>query len=289
MKTSVITFNRNDGYKEKERFIIHINTLLETFDEVNYVDWNSPTHSFLYDIIDKIPKTGRLKHFVISPSIHTQIFNQIEGVPWFSTGLALNLALRRTNADWIVATTSDIIPPFKWELEEFLSKANPNTFYTLSRREVDYASVLLNKDNLDEYRKTLSQTLPPRYFSTMVTPNDHYSLINCCGDFQLASNKVWTDIKGYEEQMIFNCFIDTNTQKKAVLNNFGLEAIYDIPLYHMSHKNHLPQGENKIIHEVTKTSSPKYNDPWEWVEYFTTSQNSDNWGFNDTEIEFEII
>jgi hypothetical protein len=37
MKTAVITFSRNDGYKEKERFAIHLTELLETFDEVNYV------------------------------------------------------------------------------------------------------------------------------------------------------------------------------------------------------------------------------------------------------------
>jgi hypothetical protein len=70
----------------------------------------------------------------------------------------------------------------------------------------------------------------------MVTPNDKYSLINCCGDFQLAHRNVWNTIKGFEENMIYACFQDTNIQKKAVLNGFDLEAIYDIPLYHMSHK-----------------------------------------------------
>jgi len=68
-KTCVIVFGRNDGYKEKERFIIHITRMLETFDEVIYVDWNSEKRSFLYEIIDDIPKTGRLKHFVIEPKI----------------------------------------------------------------------------------------------------------------------------------------------------------------------------------------------------------------------------
>ena len=52
MKTSFILYSRNDGYKEKERFAIHLTTMLETFDEVIYVDWNSPTHSFLYDVLD---------------------------------------------------------------------------------------------------------------------------------------------------------------------------------------------------------------------------------------------
>lgn len=289
MKTSVITFNRNDGYKEPERLAIHLTTLLETFDEVNYVDWNSPTHSALYDVIDEIPKTKRLKHFVISPFIHDQIFKGIEGAPWVSGVLSFNLALRRTNADWITATTLDIIPPFKHELKNFLSdNADFNTFYTFSRREVNYDNIVNNKENLKEYRKLLSSKIPPRYFPAKVTPNDNYSLINCCGDFQIAHKNVWNKIKGFEEQMIFNCYVDTNVQKKAILNGFKLQAIYDIPLYHMSHKNHLPQSSTQEIHKISK-KSPKYNDPYKWVEYFSESENLDDWGLNGVEIEYEIF
>jgi len=56
-KTCVIVFGRNDDYKEKERFVIHITRMLETFDEVIYVDWNSEKRSFLYEVINDIPKT----------------------------------------------------------------------------------------------------------------------------------------------------------------------------------------------------------------------------------------
>ena len=45
MKTAVILFGRNDGYKEKERFIIHITTMLETFDEVIYIDFGYKLNS----------------------------------------------------------------------------------------------------------------------------------------------------------------------------------------------------------------------------------------------------
>ena len=67
-KTSVIIFGRNDGYKEKERFCIHLKTLLETFDEIIYIDWNSDNISFLYEVKDILPKTGRIKHLVIPPA-----------------------------------------------------------------------------------------------------------------------------------------------------------------------------------------------------------------------------
>jgi len=290
MKTSAITFSRNDGYKEKERFAIHLITLLETFDEVNYVDWNSPTHSFLYDVLDLIPKTGRLKHFVIPPSIHQLYADQIPEIPKCFGSVAFNLALRRTDADWIVATTTDNIPPTKEELNSFINQSDGKTFYTFSRRDIDYIEALSNKDSLNKYREHLSQTTEPRYFPARVTPNDDYSLINCCGDFQLAPKEVWLNIKGFEENMFYNCFIDTNIQKKAVLGGYDLKAVFEVPMYHMSHKNHLPQGGDvNNLHQVAETKTPKYNDPWDWVENFTTSQNSDDWGLGNIEIEFETI
>jgi hypothetical protein len=290
MKTSVITFGRNDGYKETERFLIHLKVLLDTFDEVNYVDWNSPNKSLLYEVIDKLPKLNKLKHFVISPDIHNFLFENIQDVPKVVGNLCMNIALRRTDADWVAVTTIDNIPPLREELEKFIKEDKENTFYTFSRRDINYDDILKNNNNLTEYRKYLGTITEPRYFSAKVTPNDNYSIINCCGDFQFAPRKIWHDIKGIEEEMIFNCFIDTNTQKKAILNGYNLEAIYDIPMYHMSHKNHLPQGgDTSNLHEIAETATPVYNDAWTWVEWFKESQNDENWGFANTEIEFEII
>ena len=122
-----------------------------------------------------------------------------------------------------------------------------------------------------------------------MTPNDEYSLINCCGDFQLASRKVWWDVKGFEENMFYNCFIDTNVQKKAVLNGYKIKALFDIPMYHMSHDNILPQAHTAKLHKNASKKPIIYNDSWDWVEYFTESQNGDNWGLADTEIEYEMI
>ena len=291
MKTAFILYSRNDGYKEKERFLIHVKTILETFDELIYVDWNSEGESFLYEIIDDIPKTGRIKHFVISPYYHKLLTNNDPDVQACNNVLAVNLALRRTDADWIVIGNIDIIPPTKEEWHNFLNKANPNTFYTFSRRDIDYDQVILNKDDLDNYRKYLNSTTEARHFPAMVTPNDTYSLINCCGDFQLAHKNVWSTIKGLEEQMIYSCFVDTNVQKKAVLNGFGLEAVYDVPVYHMSHKtNRIPQGGDlNTMHDSENTRPPKFNDAWDWIEFFTKSENEDDWGLADVEIEYELI
>ena len=93
MKTSVITFSRNDGYKESKRFLIHMKALLNTFDEVNYIDWNSPTKSLLYEIIDELPKEDKIKHFVISPEVHNTLFQEYPDAPKVSGNLSINIAL----------------------------------------------------------------------------------------------------------------------------------------------------------------------------------------------------
>ena len=289
-KTAVVVFGRNDGYKEKERFAIHLTTMLETFDEVIYVDWNSPTHSFLYDVLDMIPKTGRLKHFAIPPEYAKMMSNNDDKAQVCNSVLSFNLGLRRTDAEWIVLSTTDIIPPTKETLQNFISQANKNTLYTFSRRDIEYDDVIKKQSKLDEYRKYLDETTEPRYFPTKVTPNDNYSIFNCCGDFQLAPKNLWHKLRGYEEPMLYACFVDTNVQKKSVLYGFDLVPIYDVPLYHMSHKGMQNDGSSP--------SKQYYNDAMEWIEYFNKytlydhimiSKNEDTWGYSNVEIEFEIF
>jgi FkbM family methyltransferase len=289
-KTAVVVFGRNDGYKEKERFAIHLTTMLETFDEVIYVDWNSSTHSFLYEVLDMIPKTGKLKHFAIPPEYAKLMSNNDDKAQICNSVLSFNLGLRRTNAEWIVLSTTDIIPPTKETLQKFISQANKHSFYTFSRRDIEYNDVIANLDKLDEYRKELDKTTEPRYLPTAVTPNDRYSIFNCCGDFQLATKNIWYKMRGYEEPMLYACFVDTNAQKKSVLYGFDLVPIYDIPLYHMSHK--------EMGNDGSSPSKQYYNDAMQWVEYFDKreelghilySYNADTWGYSNVDIEFEVF
>ena len=284
MKTAALVYGRNDAYKEDERLVIHINSLLETFDEVLFLDWNSDDTKgpVIYRFKDQLIKTGRFKHFVIPSSIVSQIYNGIEGIGACVSPIIYNILLRRCDADWIVCTTNDIIAPKKEIFDNFLKRADNNAFYTLSRRDIDIEDLeKFGFNNWKEYRDILDNTTQERRFYAQVTPNDNYSIINCCGDFQLAHKNVWNKIKGYEEKMIYACFSDTNIQKKAVLSGFNLEAIYNIPLYHMSHRG--------MGNDGSSPSKQHYNDVWKWVEFFTESENDDTWGFSDIEIEYEII
>jgi hypothetical protein len=284
MKTAALLNCRNDGYKEDERFIVCLTSMVETFDEVWYCDWNSPSDkgSMLWKLMDHIPKVGKIRHFIIPENVASIITEDNPKIGKFSYILPQNILLRRCEADWIVSTAMDIIAPKKEHFEAFVSKANKDTFYSVSRRDIEYSDLeKAGFKNWKQFRDKMDIESQPRYWPAKVTPNDNYSLINCCGDFQFAHKNIWRKIKGFEEQMVYACFQDTNVQKKAVLNGYNLEAYYDLPLYHLSHKG--------MGNDGSSPSKQHYNDAWEWVEYFTESQNTDSWGFGDTEIEFEII
>jgi hypothetical protein len=285
MATKGVVFGcRNDDWKEDERVIVCLKSMIETFDEVLFCDWNSPTNKgpLLWKLRDQIPKTGKIKHFIISEEIANEIKESYPDISPYAFILAQNLLIRRCQSDWIVSTTMDIVAPKKEYLDEFINKANKDTFYTVSRRDVEYSELeQMGFENWKQFRDKMDIESQPRYWPAMVTPNDHYSLINCCGDFQLAHRDVWNNIKGFEEQMLYSCFNDTNIQKKAILNGYNLEAQYDLPLYHLSHRG--------MSNDGSSPSKQHYNDPWAWVEWFKESQNDENWGFANTEIEFEII
>ena len=70
-KTAILLGCRNDGYKENERIITCLTSMIETFDEVWFCDWNTPTgkEPLLWELKDQIPKTGKIRHFVITEEI----------------------------------------------------------------------------------------------------------------------------------------------------------------------------------------------------------------------------
>lgn len=284
MKTAVLLGCRNDGYKENERIITSLTSMVETFDEVWFCDWNTPSDKqpLLWELKDKIPQTGKIRHFVINEQIASVLTNYNPNVSPFNWVLSQNIMLRRCEADWIVCSGVDIIAPKKEYFNEFLSFANKDTFYTISRRDVEYLDLeKMGFENWRLFRDKMDIESEPRILPAKVTPNDEYSLINCCGDFQLAHKDVWHKIRGFEEQMIYACFNDTNVQKKAVLNGYNLEAQFNLPLYHLSHTG--------MGNDGTSPSKKYYNNVWDWVEYFQETRNTEDWGLGNVEIEYELI
>jgi hypothetical protein len=289
MKISAVIVSRNDNYGGhlNERATYCFNSAIETYDEVIYVDWNSPTHSLLYDIKDNIKFKGNFKHFVITPEIASYLTNNDYNAQKCCEVLARNIGLRRAMGDWLISTNIDIIHPQRKDIEMMIDSANNNTFYTISRRDSNWDTIKefhggkIKFEEWKELRNYLCNITEKRYFEEKTVNGDDYSIINCCGDFQIAPRHVWETIRGMEEDLIYSLYADTNVQKKAVMHGFGLKALYEPALFHIEHG----RGGGGFLDGINK----KTNDPYRAIIHQTTTENLDTWGFGDIEIEYELF
>lgn len=289
MKISAVIVSRNDNYggNLNERATYCLNSAIETYDEVTYVDWNSPNHSLLYDIKDNISFKGNLKHIVITPEAASILTNHDEYAQKCCEVLARNIGLRRSTGDWLLSTNIDIIHPPREILENTLSTLDTNSFYTISRRYTDwniireYHNGMIPFDKWENLRNHLINISEERHFEEKTITGDDYSLINCCGDYQIAPRHVWEEIKGFEEDLIYTLYADTNVQKKAVMHGFKLNALYHPPLFHIEHG----KGGGGFLDGINK----KCNDPHRAILNQNLTQNHESWGFAEINIEHEIF
>lgn len=294
MKISAVIVSRNDNYGGhlNERATYCLNSAIDTYDEVFYIDWNSPDHSLLYDIKDNIDFKGNLKHIVISPENATILTNHDPHAQKCCEVLSRNIGLRRAIGDWLVSTNIDVIAPKRNELEETINNFDKNCFYTISRRSVEWEQILDFNDgdyNFKNWRNTrnyLIENSEERHFEETVMGGDNYSIINCCGDFQIAHRDLWYNIRGFEEELIYPGHADTNVQKKAVMHGFDLKALYNPPFFHI---NHGTGGGGFLDYDKFGQKNPKYQDYYRAILFQEKTENLESWGFDGIDIEYEII
>jgi hypothetical protein len=292
MKITAVVVSRNDNYGGNllERATYALNSAINTYDEVIYVDWNSPTHSLLWDIKDNLQLKGNLKHFVIPPDAVSQLTGYDPEAQKCCETLGRNIGIRRAEGDYIISTNIDVIHPKREDVEQIINKYKDKTFITLSRREVTWDIIKefhggeLKYQEWDKLRNFIYVNSEERVVEEKIVEGDDYSLINCCGDFQLASKKIWDEIRGFEEDLIYALYSDTNVQKKSVKHGFDLKAIFNPPMFHINHGSK-GWGGGGIADGVNK----KTNDPYRAIVYQNQTQNLATWGFSDIEIEYEIL
>jgi hypothetical protein len=291
MKLSAVIVSRNDNYGGNliERSSYCFNSMIETFDEVFYIDWNSETHSLVYDVKNNVQFKGNFHHIVIEPKIAKILTKYDSEAQKCCEVLGRNIGLRRATGDWIVSTNIDIIAPIRQDLENTIASLDENTFYTISRRNTELPIIQqFNKNNKfieyknwKEVREYLITNSEERHYSEKTIDGDDYSLVNCCGDFQFANRKIWHDIRGMEEELIYALYADTNVQKKAVMHGYKLKAIYNPAFFHINHG----KGGGGFLTGVNR----KANDMYRAIVNQYKTQNNETWGFSDIEIEYEII
>jgi hypothetical protein len=289
MKISAVIVSRNDNYGGNlvERATYCFNSAIDTYDEVIYVDWNSPEHSLFYDTKDNLNLKGNFKHIVISPEIASILTNHDSNAQKCCEVLGRNIGLRRATGDWLLSTNIDIIHPKRDELENILNSIDPKTLYTIGRRHIDWDMIKsyhngeILFDQWKELREHHVNNSSGSFHLADLVQGDPYSLIACCGDYQIATKEIWNSIRGFEEELIYSLYTDTNIQKKAIEHGFNIKALYEPALFHIDHG----KGGGGFLTGTNKVS----NDFYRSIAYQKHTENSESWGFGDTEIEFEIF
>jgi hypothetical protein len=292
MKITAVIVSRNDNYGGhlNERATYAINSAINTYDEVIYVDWNSPTHSLLWDIKDNLQLKGNIKHIVIPPDAAKILTNYNEHAQLCCEVLARNIGIRRATGDYIISTNIDIIHPKREDIESIINNSDNNTMFTLSRREVTWDIINkfhggeMNFQEWDKLRDYIYINSEERIQGETTVDGDNYSIINCCGDFQLAPKHIWNEIKGFEEELIYPLYADTNVQKKSIKHGFNLKAIFNPPMFHINHGSK-GWGGGGFAEGINK----KANDIHQAVTFQEQTKNPNTWGFSNIEIEYETL
>jgi hypothetical protein len=291
MKLSAVVVTRNDNYGGdlNDRATYCLNSLINTFDEVILIDWNSPNNRpLLWDIDKNLSLRGNLKHIVITPEIASILTNGDPDAQVCCETLGRNIGIRRATGDYIVSTNIDVIAPRRDELEKtIINDLNEKTFYTISRRHIEWKDIEefhggeRKYGDWEELRNHLIENSEERKYEEKVVDGDDYSIVNCCGDFQLAHRDIWDEIKGFEEELIYVLYSDTNVQKKAIKHGFELKAIYSPALFHIYHG----KGGGGFLDGINR----KTNDMYRAVTAQEKTQNADTWGFEPIEMEYELL
>jgi hypothetical protein len=273
MGVSILATGKNDGYGGllKERATLALNTMIDNYDEVIYVDWCSENDDSLINHLS-INKMKKLKHIQIKSSDIKNLMPDVT-LPSFVEVLSRNVGIRRASNEWIVSSNIDVMPASVnvagLDKEKIYTTPRRNVYpETFLLRDTTFASLLASKD--------IFEKVPTIQNDIWAGEFDPWSKVVCCGDFQLANKQVWSKIRGFEESMIHRAFSDTNVMKKAELYAGGPEII-DIDIFQLEHSRAASGG------------SVLFNDKFRYLSCFTETSNQPDWGFDGYPFFEEII
>jgi len=276
MKKSVILTSRNDNYGGNlhKRTTMALTSLIENHDEVIFVDWKTKNgEGVISNIKNNLPHTKKLKYIQVPNEFLSEKYPHIVNYTIIES-IGRNIALRRAENDYIVSTNIDIIST---PLDNSVLKEN--VFYTVPRRDVDEI-FHLGFQSYEELYNTIWQNRDSyRPKDRINSEEDRWSLISCCGDYQIGHKNVWNQMRGFEESVLFGCGIDTNVMKKA--SYYSTIEVLDHYIFHLNHGKEGNRDENESV--------PPMSDQNEIIRDFTETTNSDNWGMFNEDLPIELI
>lgn len=276
MKSSVILSSRNDNYGGNlhKRTTMALTSLIEHHDEVIFVDWKTVNgEGVISNIKHNLPHTGKLKAVQVSKELLKSKYPNLANYTMIES-IGRNIGIRRTQNDFIVSTNIDIVTtPLDFKT------LDTGSFYTVPRRDVDEKFHLSFSDYQSLYNHLSSNRDSFRAKERIDNKNDRWSLINCCGDYQIGHRDTWFKIKGFEESVLFGCGIDTNVMKKSSF--YSDIKVLDHYIFHLNHGKNGDRDEDESV--------PPMSDQNSIIRDFTETTNPDDWGMYNEDLPIEII
>jgi hypothetical protein len=278
MTISAIICGRNDNYGGhlNERATYALNSLLETFDEVVYVDWNTDEGKKILTDEIEIKDRTKLKVITINPERVKELTNGEKIQPMCEV-LSRNIGIQRATGDIIVSTNIDIIAPPRNQLDLVTSNLKKMEMITVSRKGIELVdmdknfknneftnervSLIFGVDSIQnklmspylEMTKELIEKFPLKAHHTLA------SIICGCGDFQIACKETWHKIRGFEESMKKRQYSDTTVQYKLIMENGTVRASNFPPIYHLEHER---DNNANILNSIEMSKSTTNTDTW---------------------------
>ena len=276
MKKTVILTSRNDNYGGNlhKRTTMALTSLIEHHDEVIFVDWKTNNgEGVISNIKHNLPHTGKLKYIQVPKELLKEKYPHIADYTIVES-IGRNIGIRRATNDYIISTNIDIVTT---PLDN--SILNEKVFYTVPRRDVDESFHLSFSDYQSLYNSLWENRDGYSAKERLETDDDKWSLINCCGDYQIGHKNIWNQMKGFEESVLFGCGIDTNVMKKASF--YSDIKVLDHYVFHLNHGKDGNRDEDESV--------PPMSDQKEIIKDFTQTTNSENWGMYNEDLLIEII
>jgi hypothetical protein len=248
--------------------------LIEHHDEVIFVDWKTKNgEGVISNIKNNLPHTKKLKYIQVPKELLLEKYPHLANYTMIES-ISRNIALRRTQNDYVISTNIDIVTT---PLDDSVLKEN--VFYTVPRRDVEESLHLSFNDYESLYNHLSTNRDSFRDKERIESDTDKWSLINCCGDYQIGHKNVWNQMKGFEESVLFGCGIDTNVMKKASF--YSDIQVLDHYIFHLNHGKTGDRDEDESV--------PPMSDQNSIIRDFTETTNSDNWGMYNENLPIELI
>jgi len=277
MRLTAVCCGRNDNYGGHflESAQYSLNSFLQSFDEVIYVDWNTDDDKPVVTDAIELKNRDKLRTIEIRPAMVKKIMGD-KPAQLMCEVMARNVGIRRATGDIIVDTNCDVIAPPREQLELAFKDLKDDMMITIAKQDVELGDIQKNfgTDNVSKIQNLMPVVfglwpIHKRLMSPFlrVTKDilERYpveahqsiaSVICACGDFQAATRATWHNIRGFEESQCKRMFIDTQVQYKVIMGGGVVIATNFPPVYHIEHgRDNSPSVRNSedLVAKTTNT------------------------------------